>query len=48
MPTVTVVSGGVHPQFHQASDTTETIDPAILTAVARYVTALAWQLATSP
>ncbi|MBX3237494.1 MAG: M28 family peptidase [Nitrospiraceae bacterium] len=48
VPTVTVVSGGVHPQFHQASDTTETIDPAILTAVARYVTALAWQLATSP
>lgn len=48
VPTVTVVSGGIHPQFHQASDTADTIDPAILTAVARYVTTLAWQLATAP
>ena len=45
VPTVTVVSGGVHPHFHQPSDTTETIDPEILKTVARYVLAVAWQFA---
>jgi len=45
IPTVTVVSGGVHPHFHQPSDTANTIDPEILRTVARYVLALAWQLA---
>ncbi|HET9962752.1 MAG TPA: M28 family peptidase [Nitrospiraceae bacterium] len=45
IPTVTVVSGGVHPHFHRPGDRVETLDPAILTAVARYVATLAWQLA---
>ncbi len=48
VPTVTVVSGGVHPHFHQATDTAGTLDPGILTTAARYVTALAWQLANAP
>ena len=45
VPTVAVVSGGIHPHFHQPSDTAETIDPDILRSVARYVLALTWQLA---
>jgi hypothetical protein len=45
VPTVTVVSGGAHPHFHQAGDTVDTINPDILQAVARYVLALTWQLA---
>ncbi|MBX3331157.1 MAG: M28 family peptidase [Nitrospira sp.] len=48
VPTVTVVSGGVHPHFHQPSDTAETIDPEILRTVARYVLAVTWQLAYEP
>ncbi len=48
VPTVTVVSGGVHPHFHQPSDTAETIDPDILKTVARYVLAVTWQLAYQP
>ena len=48
VPTVTVVSGGVHPHFHQPSDTADTINPEILQAVARYVLALTWQLANAP
>lgn len=48
VPTVTVVSGGVHPHFHQPSDTAETIDPEILRMVARYVLAVTWQLAYQP
>ena len=48
VPTVTVVSGGVHPHFHQPSDTAETIDPEILKTVTRYVLAVAWQLAYQP
>jgi hypothetical protein len=45
VPTVTVVSGGVHPHFHQPTDTADTIDPSILNNVARYVLAVTWQLA---
>ena len=45
VPTVTVVSGGVHPHFHQPSDTVDTVDPHILHSVARYVLALTWHLA---
>ncbi|WP_455244518.1 M28 family peptidase [Petrachloros mirabilis] len=45
IPTITVVSGGVHPHFHQPTDTVETIDSEILRAVAQYVLASAWQLA---
>lgn len=48
VPTVTVVSGGVHPHYHQPTDTVETIDPAILHNTAHYVLALAWQLANEP
>jgi hypothetical protein len=48
VPTVTVVSGGVHPHFHQPSDTVETVNPEILRSVARYVLTLTWQLANQP
>lgn len=48
VPTVAVVSGGVHPHFHQPSDTVETVNPEILQSVARYVLALTWQLANQP
>ncbi|TKS59709.1 MAG: hypothetical protein EWM72_01894 [Nitrospira sp.] len=48
VPTITVVSGGVHPHFHQPTDTADTIDPEILKTVARYVLALTWQLANEP
>ena len=48
VPTVTVVSSGVHPHFHQPSDTADTINPEILQAVARYVLTLTWQLANAP
>ncbi len=45
VPTVTVVSGGAHPHFHQPTDNVETLKPDIVLAVARYVLALATQLA---
>jgi Peptidase family M28/PA domain len=45
VPTVTVVSGGVHPHFHQPTDRADTIDPKILKTASQYVLALAWQLA---
>ena len=48
VPTITVVSGGVHPHFHQPTDTADTIDPEILKTVARYVLTLTWQLANEP
>jgi hypothetical protein len=48
IPTVTVVSGGVHPHFHQPTDTADTINPQTLQTVARYVLALTWQLANAP
>lgn len=48
VPTVTIVSGGVHPHFHQPTDTADTINPEILHTVARYVLALTWQLANAP
>lgn len=48
VPTVTVVSGGAHPHFHQTTDAPETVQPAILASVARYVLALVWLLAYSP
>jgi len=48
VPTVTVVSGGIHPHFHRPTDTAETINPEILQTVARYVLALTWQLANAP
>ncbi|MBH0202689.1 MAG: M28 family peptidase [Nitrospira sp.] len=48
VPTVTVVSGGVHPHFHQPTDTADTIESEILTSTARYVLAITWQLAYRP
>jgi len=48
IPTVTIVSGGVHPHFHQPTDTADTINPEILQTIARYVLALTWQLANAP
>ena len=48
VPTVTVVSGGIHPHYHQPTDTADTISPDILMTAARYVLSLAWQLATEP
>lgn len=48
VPTITVVSGGVHPHYHQTTDTADTINPEVLSTVARYVLTLAWQLASSP
>lgn len=45
IPTVTVVTGGPHPYFHQPSDTADTIRPALLRAVTRHVLALTWRLA---
>ncbi len=48
IPTVTVVSSGVHSQFHQPSDQVDTLDPEILVAATRYVLALTWQLAIAP
>lgn len=47
VPTITVVSGGVHPHFHQPTDSADTINPEILRSVARYVLALTWQLANA-
>jgi hypothetical protein len=46
--TVAVVSGGVHPHFHQAGDTVDRVNPEILQSVARYVLALTWHLANQP
>jgi len=48
VPTVTVVSGGVHPHFHRPTDTADTIDPEILKTLTRYVLAVTWQLAYEP
>jgi hypothetical protein len=48
VPTVTIVSGGIHPHFHKPSDRADTINPEILQTVARYVLALTWQLANAP
>lgn len=48
VPTVTVVSGGPHPHFHQPGDRIETINPEVLLSATRYVLALAWSLANQP
>ncbi|MGQ0811964.1 MAG: M28 family peptidase [Nitrospiraceae bacterium] len=45
VPTLTVVSGGSHPHFHQPTDLPETIQPEVLATTARYVLAIVWQLA---
>lgn len=48
IPTATVVSGGPHPDFHQPTDTADKVKPEILESTARFVLALAWQLANMP
>jgi hypothetical protein len=48
VPTITVVSGGIHPHYHQPTDTADTVSPDILMAAVRYVLSLAWQLAHAP
>lgn len=45
VPTVAIVSGGPHAHFHQSSDRPESIQPRVMEAVARFLLALAWQLA---
>jgi Zn-dependent M28 family amino/carboxypeptidase len=45
VPTVTVVSSGIHPHFHQPTDKADTVNKDILLVAARYVLALAWMLA---
>jgi hypothetical protein len=45
IPTITVVSGGPHPYVHTPADTADSIQPDVLTAAARYVLALVWNLA---
>jgi hypothetical protein len=47
VPTLAIVSGGVHPYFHQPSDRPETIQSEQLEKSARYVLALAWTLAAA-
>lgn len=48
VPTVAVVSGGPHPDFHRSSDTAEKVKPDVLATAARFVLALTWQLANAP
>jgi Peptidase family M28 len=47
VPTVTVVSGGIHLHFHQPTDTADMVNPEILQTAARYVLALTWQVANA-
>jgi Zn-dependent M28 family amino/carboxypeptidase len=47
VPTVTIVSGGPHPHFHQPSDRADTVQRDILETAARYALALAWLLANT-
>ena len=47
IPTVTIVSGGIHPYFHKPSDRADTINPEILQTVARYVLSLTRHLANA-
>lgn len=48
VPTVTVVSGGPHPHYHQATDTVETLTPEVLHTVTQYVLTLLTQLGDEP
>ena len=40
VPTITIVSAGVHPHFHQPSDTPDTINPEILKSAAQLALSL--------
>ena len=48
VPTVTVVSSGTHPNFHQPSDTAETIQPEILETSTKFLVSLIALLANHP
>jgi hypothetical protein len=48
VPTVTVVSSGTHPHFHQPSDTADTIQPEILETTGRFLFSLISLLADHP
>lgn len=48
IPSATIVSAGAHPHFHQPTDRAETVQANILETAARYLLALAWQLANAP
>lgn len=48
VPTITIVSSGVHPHFHQPSDIAETIQPDILETSAKFLLALITLLANHP
>lgn len=48
VPTAAVVSGGPHADFHRPTDTADKVKPEILESTARFVLALAWQLANTP
>ena len=48
VPTITVVSDGIHPHYHQPSDTVGTIQPAVLQTTAQYVLTLITLLANLP
>lgn len=48
VPTVTVVSSGRHPHFHQPSDTLESIQPENLTIAAKFLFSLIALLADNP
>lgn len=45
VPTITIVSGGPHPHFHQPSDRSHTVRPDVLQLTVKYVVSLVWQLA---
>ena len=40
VPTITIVSAGVHPHFHQSSDTAKEIDPNIVSTATKFVMSL--------
>ncbi len=40
VPTITIVSAGVHAQFHQSSDTSKEIDPNIVSTATKFVISL--------
>jgi hypothetical protein len=48
VPTVTIVSSGIHPHFHQPSDIAETIQPEILETTGRFLLSLISRLADHP
>ena len=39
-PTITIVSGGVHPHFHQPSDTADTLKSEVTKMATQFVLAL--------